>query len=67
MKSKKEISGTPGNWEACDILHPPLRVVGKVGPVVDNQDVHPRIIVQVGQQLRSQQEVLKICDLVKLL
>lgn len=45
--------------DVMELVHVQLCVVEHAGPVVHDQHVHPRFVVQAGQQLRGQQEILQ--------
>ena len=42
----------------CEGVHVPVGVVAHLRPVVDDEDVHPGAVLETGQQLGRQQEVL---------
>jgi hypothetical protein len=53
-----DVLAAPGE-NGMEGAHVPLRVVQHGRPVVHNQHVHARLVVQASQQLRGQQEVLQ--------
>ena len=40
------------------LLHVPIRVAAHVGPVVDDEDIHPGGVLQSSEELGSEEEVL---------